>query len=48
MSRKVRLAWFAAAAVSVTVVLAVGIRFAFNLILAPEELYSIRPLEGGT
>jgi hypothetical protein len=28
-------------------VLAVGIRFAFNLILAPEELYSIRPLEGG-
>jgi uncharacterized membrane protein YfcA len=28
-------------------VLAVGIRFAFNLILTPEDLYAIRPLEGG-
>ena len=28
-------------------VLAVGIRFAFNLILAPEDIYSIRPLESG-
>jgi uncharacterized membrane protein YfcA len=29
-------------------VLAVGIRFALNLVLPPESLYSIRPLEGGT
>jgi len=28
-------------------VLAVGIRFAFNLVLRPEELYTIRPLEDG-
>ena len=28
-------------------VLAVGIRFAFNLVLTPDDLYSIRPLEGG-
>ncbi|MEA2902629.1 MAG: uncharacterized protein QOG83_2395 [Alphaproteobacteria bacterium] len=28
-------------------VLAVGIRFAFNLMLTPDELYSIRPLEDG-
>jgi uncharacterized membrane protein YfcA len=27
-------------------VLAVGLRFAFDLVLAPEELYSIRPVEG--
>ena len=29
-------------------VLAVGIRFAFNLVLPPETLYSVRGLEGGT
>ncbi len=29
-------------------VLAVGIRFAFNLVLTPEDIYSIRPLEDGT
>ncbi len=29
-------------------VLAVGIRFAFELVLQPESLYSIRPLESGT
>jgi uncharacterized membrane protein YfcA len=29
-------------------VLAVGIRFAFNLVLTPEDLYSLRPLEDGT
>jgi uncharacterized membrane protein YfcA len=28
-------------------VLAVGLRFAFNLVVQPETLYSIRPLEGG-
>jgi uncharacterized protein len=28
-------------------VLAVGIRFAFNLVLPPDDLYSIRPLEDG-
>jgi uncharacterized protein len=28
-------------------VLAVGIRFAFNLVLAPDDLYSLRPLESG-
>ncbi len=28
-------------------VLAVGIRFAFNLVLTPEDLYSVRPLEDG-
>jgi len=27
-------------------VLAVGLRFAFNLVLAPEDLYTVRPLEG--
>jgi hypothetical protein len=27
-------------------VLAVGLRFAFDLILKPEDLFSIRPLEG--
>jgi len=26
-------------------VLAVGIRFAFNLVLTPDDLYSLRPLE---
>jgi uncharacterized membrane protein YfcA len=29
-------------------VLAVGIRFAFNLVLTPEDLFVIRPLEDGT
>ncbi len=29
-------------------VLAVGIRFAFNLVLTPEDIYSIRPLDEGT
>jgi len=29
-------------------VLAVGIRFALSLVLTPEDLYSIRPLEDGT
>jgi uncharacterized membrane protein YfcA len=28
-------------------VLAVGIRFAFNLMLTPDDLYSLRPLESG-
>jgi uncharacterized membrane protein YfcA len=28
-------------------VLAVGIRFAFNLVLTPDDLYSLRPLESG-
>jgi uncharacterized membrane protein YfcA len=28
-------------------VLAVGIRFALSLVLMPEDLYSIRPLDGG-
>jgi uncharacterized membrane protein YfcA len=28
-------------------VLAVGLRFAFNLVLTPEDMYSLRPLEGG-
>src|SRR5205814_9924923 len=28
-------------------VLAVGLRFAFQLVLAPEDLYLLRPLEGG-
>ena len=28
-------------------VLAVGIRFALNLVLTPDELYFLRPLEGG-
>jgi uncharacterized membrane protein YfcA len=28
-------------------VLAVGIRFALNLVLRPDELYFLRPLEGG-
>src|SRR5438046_9484846 len=28
-------------------VLAVGLRFAFNLVLPPEDLYTLRPLEGG-
>ena len=28
-------------------VLAVGIRFAFNLVLEPEDLYAVRPLEDG-
>jgi uncharacterized membrane protein YfcA len=28
-------------------VLAVGIRFAFNLVLAPDDLYAIRPLDPG-
>jgi uncharacterized membrane protein YfcA len=28
-------------------VLAVGLRFAMNLVLTPEDLYSLRPLEGG-
>jgi uncharacterized membrane protein YfcA len=29
-----------------TLVLAVGLRFAFDLVVRPEDLYSIRPLEG--
>jgi hypothetical protein len=29
-------------------VLAVGIRFALDLVLKPESLYSIRPLDTGT
>jgi hypothetical protein len=28
-------------------VLAVGLRFALNLILTPEDVYSVRPLEDG-
>jgi uncharacterized membrane protein YfcA len=28
-------------------VLAVGLRFAFNLVLTPDELFTVRPLEGG-
>ena len=28
-------------------VLAVGVRFALNLILTPDDVYSVRPLAGG-